>query len=402
MVRRVGPMALKCRSAAQRSPLRAAMAAHLAALRPADLRVLRGITPRELGLLASYLHTVPRITGRWMLDAVEALGLNDLLRGAKDAAPEALLADARDRLGWAVEDAPARGAALGILAHLAELQLLAEHKGAYTWRGPTVVHDLGLTAAEDLYAREVHGGTLAFYRACLDALPEVLRGKPPPLRFDAAHAGLWEGVLGAPEQLLLRRIGLRSAPEVPHDALDLACGPGFSTACMAEEWVSSNIVAIDTSGHAYPAVEQRARASAAALGVPLDLTMAKPWAGWGDPLPFSERSFDAIFFPMNDGFIPPNRRTEAFAEMHRVLRPGGRVVMVSAPLPDDLVRPSAWEMRAQTRFHHAVEFSVAGFHGLATAREHVAAAEAAGLLAKDAWRFAGLVALFQRPAEGAA
>lgn len=394
---RAGPMAAKALAAARRVPVRPGAMARFAGLGPRDLPALRGAKLRELALLASYLHAVPRLCARWAVELAEKEGVLPLLREQRDLAPPEFLARAQRRLGWAAEEPAARAVALALLEHLAELQLLAKRRGAFTWRGHGVQRDLALAPPEELLARELFAGTLAFYRACVEGLPEVLRGKLGPVGFDPAFSALWEGVLGDPQNLVLRRLALLCVPAEPRDVLDVACGTGHSTACLVERWPRASLVAIDVGDAGYPMVEQRARSSSAALGAPLDLTLAKPWPGWGEALPFPDGSFDLVFSPMNDGFMPPHRRASSYAELRRVLRPGGWLVEVTAPLPDDTYRPRAWELRAQLWLHHMAEFSVAGFHGLTPAQEHLDAAAAGGFDARDAWRLGGSVAVLRAP-----
>jgi SAM-dependent methyltransferase len=393
----LGPVASRCLQAGARARLQPSVlaAAGLAAFGAEEVRALASVRLREVALLTDYLYTVPRLTSRRMLDLLHGAGfLGELERmGSFEAYG---VARAAERAGWAPAVPEAHAALGGAVGLLAELGVLERKGPGYAWRGAAGQRSLALQAEDEARAAELFGGTLGFYRACAAALPDVLAGKPAPLGFGGPHAAMWDAVLGSPEQLLLRRLGLKFAGKAPRDALDLACGPGHGTACIAEAWPGVRITAIDTSAEHYPAVEERVRLSAAALGRPVELTLAKPWPGWGHELPFPDASFDLAFAALDDGFIPPHRRADVMAEVRRVLRPGGELLLVTATLPRDGHPPGAWELRAQTWFHHTVEFAVQGFHGLAPAEQHEEALRRAGF-ARAARKLAGLVWVARAP-----
>ena len=98
--------------------------------------------------------------------------------------------------------------------------------------------------------------------------------------------------------------------------LDVGCGPGFYCVELAEEvGPSGSVVGVDSS----PAMlELAARRCAGQEGVEL-----RP--GEAVSLPVDDASFDAALCVQVLEYVPDP--TVAVAEMHRALRPGGRVVV---------------------------------------------------------------------------
>ena len=84
--------------------------------------------------------------------------------------------------------------------------------------------------------------------------------------------------------------------------LDIGCGPGNR---FVQEWAESGSIGIDV--FAYENVEI----------VHEDMTA----------LPFPDSSFDAVTLIAVGGHIPKNIRSSEFAEIARVLKPGGRLIM---------------------------------------------------------------------------
>ena len=146
--------------------------------------------------------------------------------------------------------------------------------------------------------------------------------KPPglllrhALRYDAL---LWLFTLGREDhfrRLILDRAGLSCGERV----LDVGCGTG-SLALAAARRVGRNgaVCGVDASA---PMVE-RARSKAARAGVEVDFREA---AAQG--LPFEERAFDLVLCTLVLHHLGRAGRETATREMKRVLRPGGRVVVV--------------------------------------------------------------------------
>jgi arsenite methyltransferase len=114
-----------------------------------------------------------------------------------------------------------------------------------------------------------------------------------------------------------RRIVRRALGAAPGERiLDVGCGPGFYCAELAEEvGRTGSVVGVDSS----PAMlELATRRCAGYEAVQLRV-------GGADSLPVSDASFDGALCVQVLEYVPDP--TVALAEMHRALRPGGRVVV---------------------------------------------------------------------------
>jgi SAM-dependent methyltransferase len=101
-------------------------------------------------------------------------------------------------------------------------------------------------------------------------------------------------------------------------ALEVACGSGGVTCRMATE-TGAACVGVDINPHGIEAAETRARDQGLSSLVSFQLADA------AQRLPFPDHSFDAIFCNDSINHIPD--RLHVFGDWHRVLRPGGRVLV---------------------------------------------------------------------------
>ncbi len=130
--------------------------------------------------------------------------------------------------------------------------------------------------------------------------------------------------LGAVTERLERAAVLDlAAPLAGRDVLDIGCGDG--TYALAAARSGARVTAVDRSA----AVVEAARRRAADAGLPLELHVADALT-----LPFPPKRFDVVLAVTVLCFVPDPPR--AVAEMARVLRPGGAVVL------GELGRWSTW------------------------------------------------------------
>lgn len=114
------------------------------------------------------------------------------------------------------------------------------------------------------------------------------------------------------------------APPPRSRIVDVACGPGTLAVLAAQD--GHRVDAIDFA----PGMIGGLTARTHALGI----TTIEPRLGDGQALPFADATFDAGFSMFGLMFFPD--RAKGFAELRRVLRPGGRALVSSWCTLDDI------------------------------------------------------------------
>jgi len=140
-----------------------------------------------------------------------------------------------------------------------------------------------------------------------------------------------------------------AAPLPADETLDVACGPGTVVAAFAQR--ARHSVGLDAT----EAMLQQARELAARRGL-----RNVSWRQ-GDvyALPFAEQSFDIV--SCRFAFHHLQDPARAFAEMVRVCRPNGRIVLCDAIAPDDPAKAAAFNRMERHRDPSTVEFRPLAF-----------------------------------------
>ena len=228
-------------------------------------------------------------------------------------------------------------------------------------------------AGEDPADTSEGDGQIDFFRRCLRLVPGYLRGEEAPIAFDAENLRVWEEFLGCGEFQACRSILLdRMASTACASAslLDLCHGPGWGIERAMERWPEARITAIDFTDAFAGSAKGRAdrgQARNAALGrpcAPVEWFGPSGWNGFGHPLPFPEGAFDAVLFSCGDSYIRPDAREAVYADLRRVLAPGGLLGILTRGYPDPERRhvPSYW-VRVTVLIHDFSESVCAGWHG---------------------------------------
>jgi ubiquinone/menaquinone biosynthesis C-methylase UbiE len=139
-------------------------------------------------------------------------------------------------------------------------------------------------------------------------------------------------------------------PQLDDVSLDVACGPGSVVCALARH------VRLATGLDATKAMlaEARRRAAAARLD-------NVAWhAGNAYALPFADGGFDIV--SCRYAFHHLEAPAKAFAEMIRVCRPGGRIVLCDAVCSDDPAKAAAFNRMERHRDPSTVEFRTLAWH----------------------------------------
>jgi ubiquinone/menaquinone biosynthesis C-methylase UbiE len=113
-----------------------------------------------------------------------------------------------------------------------------------------------------------------------------------------------------------------------HDVLDLGCGTATLTLMVKAACPAARVTGLDGD----PEILAIARDKAAAASVALELR-----AGMAHELPFETASFDRVVSSLVFHHLTTDDKARAFAEVARVLRPGGECHVADWGKPDNVV-----------------------------------------------------------------
>jgi len=216
-------------------------------------------------------------------------------------------------------------------------------------------------------------GQVDFLRRCLRIVPGYLRGEESPIAFDAENLRVWEEFLGCEEfqacrSVLLDRMASNS--DASASLLDLCHGPGWGIERAMERWPEARITAIDFTDAFTEIAEGRAKragsrnASRGLPSPPVEWFGPSDWKGFGHPLPFPKDSFGAILFSCGDPYIRPGVREAVYADLRRVLAPGGMLGILTRGYPDpQRLHVAMYWLRVSALIHDFTESVCAGWHG---------------------------------------
>ncbi len=110
--------------------------------------------------------------------------------------------------------------------------------------------------------------------------------------------------------------------------LDVGCGPGsLAVALRAPVGPTGSVHGIDAS----PEMIDVARRNASKAGVDVNFQV-----GLAEALPFPAGTFDLVVSQLAIHHLPDDLKQSAFAEMHRVLKPDGRCLIVDFEPPKSI------------------------------------------------------------------
>jgi ubiquinone/menaquinone biosynthesis C-methylase UbiE len=151
------------------------------------------------------------------------------------------------------------------------------------------------------------------------------------------------------ERTFRSRLVAQVAAGGPTAVLEIGCGTGSLTVCLAQALPAASIVGLDPD----PDVLARARARAMRARAQVQ---TQAWAmraqdpggriewreGVAGKLPMGERSYDRVVSSLVLHHLTDAQKRAALAEAHRVLRPGGRLHVADWGAPRDAAMKAAF------------------------------------------------------------
>jgi SAM-dependent methyltransferase len=184
-------------------------------------------------------------------------------------------------------------------------------------------------------------------------MPQTMVDVPSQKHFwDKWHRRRGASGLDAPH-LELRNLFCAEMSAHPHGAVaDLGCGQGLDALVFASTGMA--VTALDFSPEAIGKVRDLAGKKAGIVAVQHDLSR---------PLPFGEDSFDGVYSHLALHYFDDRTTREIFAEIGRVLRPGGPFVFSVKSTDDmyfgtgDRIGPNIYCRNGHLRHFFSIEYT---------------------------------------------
>jgi len=128
------------------------------------------------------------------------------------------------------------------------------------------------------------------------------------------------------DRAIKRRALARAAIADGEQVLDIGCGTGTLAVAAARAAPGVSVTGLDADA----AILTRARRKAADAGLAIRLDQ-----GMSTALPYADSSFDLVLSTLFFHHLPDDAKRQTAAELVRVLRPGGRVVVGDLGRPQD-------------------------------------------------------------------
>lgn len=229
--------------------------------------------------------------------------------------------------------------------------------------------------------KKIFNDEISFYNNCIDYTGRFLRGAPPLYGFDSQYSKIWEAFLGNYAFSVARMVllqSLRIEDKATFQILDLCYGTGQGLELIYKLYPKTRITAIDFTDifqkQARQKIEllQRENSTQKTVGFPVKWVPSTEWKGFGDRLPFREKTFDVVFFACADPYIPSYLREEVYRDISRILKPGGGlgVMTRSYPGPENKYITNNWAKMA-IYLHDFAEGVCANWHGFYEVEENL-------------------------------
>lgn len=148
--------------------------------------------------------------------------------------------------------------------------------------------------------------------------------------------------------------------------LDLGCGTGTLVLMAHRRQPDATVIGVDGD----PTILGIARRKAQRAGIQVQLDEGMAYA-----LPYADGSFDAVVSTLTFHHLTPDQQERALAEVRRVLRPGGRLVIADFSPPHNRLMRLTQHLMIGLRRRHGGHGAPRHGHG-ETPSEHIAGSAA--------------------------